>query len=98
MAHRAHLNVLAPQALGVEPGPMGVVMPAAQGRVTRQAIPLGVAAYARFESLAGGAAVTRTEEPVSVMIARSQATTRDQPRLLMACSTEAAVAVAVVTR
>lgn len=98
MAHRAHLDVLAPQARGVEPRPVWVVAPAAHSRVAWEAIALGVTADARFETLPRCPAMPRAEESIPVMITRSQRAVGDQPRLLMTRSAEAALTVAVIAR
>src|SRR5690348_18469300 len=60
----AHLRVLLPQALGVEPRAVGIDAPGAQRRMAREAVVFHVTPDAGLETLAGGLPVTGAEEAV----------------------------------
>ena len=58
MARNARVGVPLAQSFGIEPGPMRVESPAADSRMTQQAVALSMARDARLEVLPGGTPVT----------------------------------------
>jgi hypothetical protein len=77
------------------PGPCGLNLLAALGRVTRQAVPLGVAGDAGLDVLPCGSAVIEEEDTAGVMVSLLQIAGRHQARLLMAGDTECGLIVAL---
>jgi len=98
VAGGTHLGILAPHAIRVESGTVGIEPPPPERRMAREAVALRVARDARLEALARRLAVTQQEETLRVMKSRAQHAVRDQPGLTVSGGAEAADVVAVATR
>lgn len=99
MADGAHLRVLLPKALRVEPRPVGVEAPAGNRRVAQQAIVFRVTRNARLEALTRRYAVPGEEESASIMVAAlGEPSLGDEAGLHMTAHAEAPGVVAIATR
>lgn len=74
MTNGAHFDVFSPLPLGIEPGPVGIESAAAPhaGRVTGEAIALGVTGHTRLEALPCHLAVSREKGRRGIVIAAPQ--------------------------
>jgi hypothetical protein len=95
VAGSAHLRVLALEARSVKPGSVRIESPSPLGRVTGQAVTLGVTADARLQALSRGLAVPQEKELFRIMEARPQRLLSHQAGLLMAVSAKTGGTVAV---
>ena len=95
MTYRAHLRILAPQPLGIEPGAVRIEAAAAERRMTREAVALGVAGGAALQTLPGGLPVPGNERSARIVIAGAQRAVAHQAGRGMARLTKTAGVVTI---